>query len=385
MFIEALLENNPELVDAAYSFYKKGDIGPNTYCVDMDMVKKNASLLVQAGKRYGIKLYFMSKQFGRNPVISRSVVESGIESAVAVDMDEARVLYKNGIKIGHLGHLVQIAHRDINEALDMRPEVMTCFSTEKAAEINEAAHEKGMVQDILLRAIGNKGYIYPGQEGGIKLDSLGQAVEKIKEMSNVRITGITSFPCFLYRREGNRIEPTENMNVLRKAADVLNGMGIEVKQVNGPSATCVSSIPLLKKMGVTHGEPGHALTGTTPLHAQGRQPEGQAMLYITEVSHRMDDQAYVFGGGFYPRSHMKYAYSPRLKARFDAEQPPADSIDYYGSVFDRNECLKTGDVLIYAFRTQIFFTRARVAVISGIKKGRPHIVGIFTSQGDEIK
>ena len=102
MFIEALLENNPELVDAAYSFYKKGDIGPNTYCVDMDMVKKNASLLVQAGKRYGIKLYFMSKQFGRNPVISRSVVESGIESAVAVDMDEARVLYKNGIKIGHL-------------------------------------------------------------------------------------------------------------------------------------------------------------------------------------------------------------------------------------------------------------------------------------------
>lgn len=385
MFIDAVLKSNPGLIDAAYSLHAKGDIGPNTYCVDLDMVRQNASFLARAGKEYGVKLYFMSKQFGRNPAISRAVVEGGIESAVAVDMDEARMLHENGIRIGHLGHLVQIAHRDMDEALDMNPEVMTCFGVEKAAGIDEAARQRGMVQDILLRVIDGGSYIYPGQEGGIMLDGLGRAAGEIAKMSNVRIVGVTSFPCFLYSDETGRIEPTENMRVLNRAAKMLRTMDIDVKQINGPSATCVSSIPLLRQMGVTHGEPGHALTGTTPLHAKGGEPEGQAMVYVTEVSHRLDDRAYVFGGGFYPRSHMKAAYSPRLKAKFDVLQTPADSIDYYGTVIDKDRVLNVGDALIYSFRTQIFVTRARVAVIAGISQARPHIVGIFTSQGDEIK
>lgn len=50
----------------------------------------------------------MTKQFGRNPLIAQAIVESGIEKAVAVDPWEALSLSKNGIKIGHVGHLVQI-------------------------------------------------------------------------------------------------------------------------------------------------------------------------------------------------------------------------------------------------------------------------------------
>lgn len=385
MFLEAVLKNNPGLIDAAYLFYLKGDIGPNTYCIDLDMVRKNASLIVQVGKKYGIGLYFMTKQFGRNPVISRAIVESGIEKAVVVDMDEARTLHRNGIKIGHMGHLVQIAKSDIREALGMRPEVITCFSVEKAAEINGAARQMGLMQDILLRVIDDGSYLYPGQDGGIRLDRLEEAADKIGKMSNVRIVGATSFPCFLYSDETGKIEPTENMGVIKKAVEILKGMGMDIRQINGPSATCVSSIPLLKETGATHGEPGHALTGTTPLHAHGNEPEGQAMVYITEVSHRTDGRAYVFGGGFYPRSHMKAAYSPKLKAGFDVEELPAESIDYYGTVVDENKLLNVGDVLVYAFRTQVFVTRAKVAVIDGIQEGKPHVVGIFTSQGDEIR
>ncbi|MDI6601943.1 MAG: YhfX family PLP-dependent enzyme [Thermoanaerobacteraceae bacterium] len=385
MFLEAVLKSNPALIDAAYKLYKDGDIGPNTYCVDLSMIKRNASLIAREGKEYGIELYFMTKQFGRNPVISQAIVESGIEKAVAVDMDEARVLHRNGIKIGHMGHLVQIAKRDIKEALDMRPEVITCFSAEKAAEINEVAAEMGLIQDILLRVIDNGDYIYPGQEGGIRLECLEETVDSISKLGNVRIVGVTSFPCFLYSEDSRAIEPTTNVYTIKRAAEILRGMGIEVKQINGPSATCVSSIPILKKMGMTHGEPGHALTGTTPLHARGDEPEGQAIVYITEVSHRDRDRAYVFGGGFYPRSRMKKAYSPRLKTTFDVEEIPTESIDYYGTIIDKDRFLNVGDAALYAFRTQVFVTRAKVAVIDGIREGRPRLVGIFTSLGDEIR
>ena len=37
--------------------------------------------------------------------------------------------------------------------------------------------------------------------------------------------------------------------------------------------------------GATQLEPGHGLTGTTPLHARTALPERPAMLYLTEVSH----------------------------------------------------------------------------------------------------
>lgn len=385
MFLEATIKNNSGLIEAAYSFYKNGKIGPNTYCIDLDMVRKNASLIAETAKKYGLKLYFMTKQFGRNPVIARAVVESGIEKAVAVDIDEARVLYKNGIKVGHIGHLVQIPKNYMKEALSMMPEVVTCFSVDKAKQVNEAAQELGVVQDILLRVIDDGDYIYPGQEGGIALSNLEKVATEIKKMNHIRIVGVTSFPCLLYNEQTDNIEPTKNMITLKKAKEILMGMGIQVTHINAPSVTSVSSIPLLNKMGVTHGEPGHALTGTTPLHAAGNQPEGQAMIYITEVSHRDEKRAYVFGGGFYHRSKMKKAYSPVLNTLFDVEEISPEAIDYYGTIIDEKRLLSVGDVIIFSFRTQVFVTRAKVAIIEGISKGLPHLIGVYNSIGDELR
>ena len=308
MFIEAALKNNPMLIDVAARFHKAGLIEPNTYLIDLDMVRENAELIFEAGKRHGVNLYFMTKQFGRNSVVSKAVMEAGIENAVAVDMDEARMLFSHGIRIGHLGHLVQIPKGDVREALCMKPEVITCFSEDKVRELSDAARELGMVQDVLLRVVDDNDYIYPGQGGGIRLDVLEGLVRKVKKLDNVNVTGVTSFPCFLYNEESGGIEPTNNLYTLTKAAGLLKNLGFEITQINGPSATCVSSIPLLKKMGVTHGEPGHAITGTTPLHAKGFEPEGPSIVYVTEVSHLNSNKAYVFGGGFYPRSRMKKAY-----------------------------------------------------------------------------
>ena len=79
--------------------------------------------------------------------------------------------------------------------------------------------------------------------------------------------------------------PTPNLHTLVQARDQLAKSGIAIEQLNAPSATSCTSLPLLAEYGVTHAEPGHALTGTIPANQQGDQPERIAMLWLSEISH----------------------------------------------------------------------------------------------------
>lgn len=108
MFLESTLKYNKKLIEAALSFHQQGIISPNTYVLDLDTVKKNAKVLSEKARKQDIELFFMTKQFGRNPLVAQAIAESGIGKAVAVDPWEAITLSQNGIKIGHVGHLVQI-------------------------------------------------------------------------------------------------------------------------------------------------------------------------------------------------------------------------------------------------------------------------------------
>ena len=60
----------------------------------------------------------------------------------------------------------------------------------------------------------------------------------------------------------------------------------------------------LADAGATQVEPGHGLTGTTPLHALEDLPEIPAVVYVTEISHFIDGEAYCFGGGLYYRPDL---------------------------------------------------------------------------------
>lgn len=66
--------------------------------------------------------------------------------------------------------------------------------------------------------------------------------------------------------------------------------------------------------------------------------------------------------------------------RYSLEAPTMESIDYY---FELSNVAPIGDTVISSFRTQIFVTRSDVAVVSGISKGLPEIVGIYDSFGRE--
>lgn len=391
MFLYMTLRRNPLLIEYTAAFHREGKIRPNTYVLDMDAIKVNTLKLVEAAQRHGIKLYMMTKQIGRNPEVARAIAACGIEKAVAVDPWEAITLAEAGIKLGNVGHLVQIPTGMIREILTYRPEVVTVFTLEKAREISETALELGMVQDILLRVVGPKDMIYEGQAGGFKEDELIETVKIIKRLQGVRIAGVTAFPCFLYDQEEGRVKKTENADTVIRCAEMLKERaGIEIRQVNTPSATATASLPLLEELGATHGEPGHGLTGTTPLHGYEESGEIPAMVYVSEISHCFEDKAYVYGGGYYRRSCMKNAMVgkdfERMKSNIlEVEELLPEAIDYYGILKTGDKKVQVGDTVIYAFRTQVFVTRSEVALMEGIQDGAPRITGIYDNMGRKLR
>lgn len=385
MFLDLTLARNPKLVEAAFFLHRNGIIRPDTYVLDLDSIIENAALIKKEADKYGIKLYFMTKQLGRNPYIANELMKLGYEGAVAVDFKEANTLFDNGIKIGHVGHLVQIPSGSIGNMLKKKPEVITVYSIEKAREISDAAVNLGITQNIMLRVLDEGDIIFQGQYGGFYLRDIVEKAKKIMDMPNLVLYGITSFPCFLMDDDTKSIKETKNMLTLIKAKKLLEEqLGIRISQVNTPSATCANSIKKIAEMGGTHGEPGHGLTGTTPLHAAAYQPEIPAIVYVSEISHNFNGMAYCYGGGHYRRSRMRRALvgTDALNMRaYEVENPSSSSIDYYIGIRGEEEI---GNTAVFAFRTQIFVTRSDVAVVRGISSGSPEVVGIYDSFGKLI-
>ncbi|MFB5083903.1 YhfX family PLP-dependent enzyme [Symbiobacterium thermophilum] len=372
MFLEVTARRNPRLIDAALRFHAEGRLPPNTYVLDLDAIRNNARTLAEAARREGIQLYFMSKQLNRNPQVIAAVAEAGISRGVAVDIDDARAFREAGVPLGHVGHLVQIPRAFLPQVLSWRPEVMTVFSLAHARMVSDAAVRLGLRQDLLLRVA--SGCFLPGQEGGIGLEELPAVARAIRELPGVRVAGVTAFPCLV--AEDGRPVATPNLEAVTRAAALLRDeLGMEIAQVNAPSLTCAATLPLLRQAGATHGEPGHAITGTTPLHAVSDQPELPAMVYLTEVSHTYGGRAYVYGGGSYPRGHMQNALVGTALRRAPLHRPAAENIDYYLTLDD--PLAREGEPVIAAFRTQAFTARANLALVEGVQQGAPRLAGLY--------
>lgn len=388
MFLDTLLTRNPGLVDAAAALHRDGAIPPDTYVMDLDAVEANAALLAAEAERLGVGLWFVVKQLGRNPELIQAIARH-IPRSAAIDPAEARVLLAAGARPGNVGHLVQIPRRTLPEVLARRPETVTVFDPANARAVSDAARELGFVQDILIRIEGAEGSVYPGQEGGVPLARLDVFAEAAEALDGIRIGGVTAFPCVLCDPSTGRPAATPNFGLALKARELLVSRGHHDLRLSAPSATSMASLPLLAELGATHGEPGHALTGTTPLHAvDPAQPEKPAYVYVSEVAHTLDDgRPAVFGGGFYARSHIRGALLPRTGTRLGVQDAPPENIDYY-RLLDApadGAHVRLGDTVLFAFRTQIFVTRSTVAVVSGVASGSPRLNGLYDAQGRALQ
>ncbi|MFE4520874.1 YhfX family PLP-dependent enzyme [Cytobacillus firmus] len=380
MFLEVTKRRNPKLIQSGVTLHQSGQIPPNTYVIDLDILRENVAALSETAKNHAFTLYFMSKQLGRLPFIGQFIAEHGIEKAVAVEFDEAKTLAEGGVEIGNVGHLVQPGKNQWPEVLSWNPEVITLFSLARARQLSDAAVQSGRVQDVLLRVYAEGDMIYPGQQGGFRLEKLDEELPELAGLPGINVAGVTTFPNFQLSEDNKSMEPTPNLTTLLKAKGILEKKGITVKQVNGPSATSCETIPFLAEQGVTHGEPGHALTGTTPLHAYRDLPEKPAIVYVTEVSHQDQEQYYVIGGGYYGRSHLTGCLVGNnekdiLNQYVTAIEPAPEAIDYYGAIEKPNGFqVSEGDTAVFSFRTQVFVTRAHIALVKGIQSGKPELV-----------
>lgn len=385
MFLDLTLRRNPELLDFAFYLHQNGKILPDTYVIDLDAVLQNGRYMIDEGNRNGLELYIMTKQFGRNPLVTSELMKLGFHGTVVVDYKEARVMFENGIPVGHIGHLVQIPSHYVNEVIKMNPTYITVYSIEKAKELNEACRQQGKRQKIFLRVINEGDFLYPAQYGGFNINALETIMPQLLECKNLEIDGLTSFPCFLFDEEQGAVLKTPNVSTLQKGKAILEKQfGLPITHLNMPSSTCTSTISKIKENGGTQGEPGHGLMGTTPLHAVKEEMERPAMVYVSEISHNLNHQSFCYGGGHYRRSHMANALAGKSldnSVRVPVQMPEPESIDYYYAL---NQNLNIGDTVMMAYRTQVFVTRSSVAVVQGLSKGKPEVAGIFDSQGKQL-
>lgn len=383
MFVERLRKDNPQFIDAIVKLQQQGKLLPDSYVVDMEQFRSNARAIADTAKEKGIRLYFMLKQIGRNPVLGQELMKLGYAGAVVVDFKEAQVMMRHNIPIGNVGHLVQIPEGMVKEVVAYGPEVITVYTADKVRSISRAAAELGREQKLLIRVFGDGDMIYPGQTAGIHLNDLAAFVAEIRDLPGIKIAGITSFPCFLYDAKKDDIAPTANLQTVLKAKQILMESGIEPEIINTPSTTCCRTLELMAEHGCNCGEPGHGLTATTPNHVDSVQPEKACIAYVSEVSHNFDGLGYCYGGGFYRRSHVENALVGRSADDLRAMKviaPSVEAIDYH---FGLSEGCAVGETVIMAFRFQVFVTRSDMVLLEGVSSGEAYVSGVWDSLGNQ--
>jgi predicted amino acid racemase len=408
----AVIERNPALIAEAVSLHQDGLIPPDTFVIDTDSIAKNTTVISERAASGGIGLYYMSKQFGRNPAVCHYIEKSGVEKAVTIDIDECKILHNYGFKIGHVGNLSQVPRADVDFVVGtVRPDVVTIYSLAAAKNISEAAIKAGVNQKVLLRVRDRNDFSYPRQisPGGFTYENIAHVLNELGKMKNIEISGVTSFPVFRTDISRREVFPLPNAETLVRSARRMSEAGIKIWQINMPADNSSDMFGLAKTAAREFGnsvwlEPGHGISGTTPLHAfRSDLPEIPSIVYATEISHSAGGEFYALGGGmmgadmvtgiwstdfhhFY--MHALTARNPESIMEGQSLASQVGFIDYYIPVRSATSSdlnARSGDTVILGFRPQIFVTRSHVAAVKGIQKGRAELLGIFDSRGNLLE
>lgn len=406
MFIDQLLKRNVGLARAAVELHQAGELPPSTYVIDLDVLYENAVELCREARRLGLSVLAMTKQLGRNPIAITTLERAGVNSFVAVDVADAQAINGAGANLGHVGHLVQIPRREAARVAAMHPDYWTVVDHNKAQEAGRAAKSIGRTQPIFARVFGRGDLIFESHAGGFAAEEIEATADALSAIEGCQLAGVTTYPTLSFNGESKRVEPTPNLATVRRVATALDRLGFGSMQVNAPGVTSTSVLQLLADEGATQVEPGHGFTGTTPLHMAMELVERPAMAYLTEISHLAGGSAYCFGGGLYAEFGYRYAElgykgadaipatldalvgrepAQALRQRATAHLPDYHTIDFYGRLTaEPGTVIRPGDSVVFCFRTQIFYTRALVAPVSGIATGQPLIEGLFDSAGRAV-
>jgi predicted amino acid racemase len=388
---ERVLERNPELIDTAVKLQQDGRIRANTWLYDLDAVAHNARIQADEAKRLGLTTFLMTKQFSRNPVVASVALSQGLYKTVAVDALCARVLNRYGVPVGHVGHLNQIPRDEVDAIIAMEPDLATVYSVEAARRISVAAGKIGRLQPLLMRIFKPGDVFFEGQEGGFPESEAIDAARQIMALPNVKIVGVTSFPCTFYNFSDSSVPLRFNPNmqtILDAAQRLRDELGLEISVINAPGNTSTRWFPRLKEAGATHIEPGHGLIGTTAAQiAESGHPEKPVYVYVSEISHHVNGYAYAYGGGLW--SLFGGFLDPSWKiegfvgktgeaarANRTGYEHMNQNIDYHLPIPEGDRC-EIGDTAVYPLYSQTQMTRSYTVAVSGISTGNLEVWGFF--------
>ena len=386
--LDIIERENPELVRYAIELHQDGHIQPGTYVVDLEALAENAVTVRDRASDLDLGVYVMTKQWNRNPTIGRTLAGEGLNSFVAVDIQCATEICRQDLRLGHVGHLVQIPRHRIEPVLRMAPEVWTVFGYDNAVLVSRACEALGVQQDLLLKVVGPGDFIYPGQEGGVPLDRVVEVARRIGDLPGVRIVGTTGFPCILYDPEKGSPQALPNLTSVTEAARMLEReAGVEIRQVNCPGTSSYASMEIVKRHGGTQIEPGNSLWGMAPQQLFGGDPGTPAVVFVTEVSHVEEGRGFVFARGFAPdvvtgAMAVREAFVGGTPDSALTNRVPAglgdSGLTLHSWLYPSpGQSVMPGDSAVFFFRPQVFASaHAGVATVSALKTGKPALESV---------
>jgi predicted amino acid racemase len=399
------VRKNPDLVRVAARLHQKGEIPPDTYVLDLDAIIENSCKIYAEARKFGLECYLCAKQFGRNPLVIKAIMNSGIREAMAMDMEGLKSLHRCGVPVAHVGHYGQIPTSQLEYVLrKIRPHVITVFSLEKARQISEVASRLGITQKLLVKVLDDPRLEALTTGGGYGEEEALDVIKQMNQMDNVKVVGATTYPAFYFSIFNKTYTMSDNFKAMMRVVHRMEKeLEIRIEQVNAPGRNCVRNMELAAQNGATHVEPGQSFMGTLPSDAfLDDSPELQAVVYVTEISHYFNGHALAFGDSYMAtavigslKNDMKYEYvyacvgsdpdtlpdQPLALARPQEFWHSDLGWSMYCSLMPKAKA-NVGDTVVFGFRPQIYRTpRGRVAVIDGIQRKKPRLLGLFDRSG----
>jgi predicted amino acid racemase/ketosteroid isomerase-like protein len=391
MLLARLLDRNPALAATAIELHQGGAVPADCYMIDLDAIAENARALAVEAKRLGLRTYVMTKSHNRNPYVTRVALAQGLDSTVVVDTMEARVVNRFGLPVGHAGHLSNIARTAVADILAMEPEVVTVFNHEAARRVSDAATAVGREQPLYVRVNRPGDEFMPGMVGGWTEDECVDGIRPLLDLPNVRVVGLTTFAAVSYQTiDARAAQPTDAFFTMLRAKERLEReLGLESLRVNAAGNTNVATFETLARHGATDVEPGIGLLGSSLAHAYGDLPEKPAQVYVSEVMHHWEDEAYLLLGGLAYYTGIgggphEYPIRAAVGTTLEAARDNFVTLNGRGlpvghAVAEPAANARVGDSAVFALRSQLYGNRAPVAIVSGIADGEPRVEALFDS------
>jgi predicted amino acid racemase len=404
--LETAIRRNPDMIRTAAELHITGEIPVNTYLIDLDTVKHNAEIIKKEVDKAHVTAYLCAKQIGRNPLVCKAIVDSGIGKAIALDIEGIKALNRYRIPIAHVGHFGQIPTSEIRYVLEkVNPEVITVFSFEKAKQISDIASKLGRTQDLLVKILAKPYHVRNPVPGGFTTNESISIARRINQLDGVKVVGVTTYPACDFDIRSKEYALSANfVSMMNSARELKRELGIEIQQINAAGRNCVQTTAILGASGATHIEPGHAFTGTLPDMAFYDASEIPAVCYVSEISHMVQDLPLMFADSMmttamigsiknvvdYERIHTVVGTDPDTIIQNKVPAVPQEYWHndatwhmYCALLPEHNAKLNVGDTVVAAFRPQIYRApgSARVAVVSGIQRKKPKLLGLFDRSG----